>query len=128
MMHVEMIHTEAAAAAVGPYSQAVKAGGFLFTSGQLGIDSATGEIPVSVELQTRHALSNLAAILEASGASVSDVVKTSIFLTDMADFAVVNEIYAEFFTVAKPARSCVAVAALPKGGQIEIECIARLNP
>ncbi len=122
-----MINTEAAPTAIGPYSQAVKGGGFLFTSGQLGIDSSTGEIPASVELQTRHALANLAVILEASGARISDVVKTTIFLTDMADFALVNEIYGEFFTAAKPARSCVAVAALPKGGKVEIECVAALN-
>lgn len=120
------IHTNDAPAAIGPYAQAIRSGSFLFTSGQLGIDVATGEIPASVELQARHALANLAAILQEAGITASDVIKTTVFLTDMADFALVNEVYASFFGEAKPARSCVAVAALPKGANVEIECIAQL--
>lgn len=123
-MKHEIVHTDTAPAAIGPYVQAVRTGDMVFTSGQLGIDAVTGEIPSSVSLQTKHALANLAAILEAAGSSVAAVVKTTIFLTDMADFATVNEIYAEFFGETKPARSCVQVAALPKNGNVEIEAIA----
>lgn len=123
-MKHEIVHTDTAPAAIGPYVQAVRTGEMVFTSGQLGIDAVTGEIPSSVGLQTKHALANLAAILEAAGSSIAQVVKTTIFLTDMADFATVNEIYAEFFGETKPARSCVQVAALPKNGNVEIEAIA----
>lgn len=122
----EVVNTNAAPAAIGPYVQAIKTDGLLFTSGQLGIDVVTGEIPASITLQTKHALANLAAILEAAGTSIEKVVKTTIYLTDMGDFATVNEIYAEFFGESKPARSCVQVAALPKAGAVEIEAIAQL--
>lgn len=123
-MNYEVVHTTEAPAAIGPYVQATKAGNTVYISGQLGIDMVTGEIPASVSLQTKHSLANLAAILEAAGSSVEQVVKTTIFLTDMADFATVNEIYGSFFDTSKPARSCVQVVALPKGGKVEIEAIA----
>lgn len=116
----------AAPAAIGPYSHACKAGGFVYTSGQLGFDPATGTLAEGIEAQTRFALRNLRTILEASGAALSDVVKTTVFVTDLANFAVVNRIYGEFFTSEWPARSCVQVAALPAGGLVEIEAVAAL--
>lgn len=125
-MSKEVISTDTAPAAIGPYVQAVKAGSFVFASGQLGIDIATGQIPDSVTDQTHFALKNMGSILAAAGADYRNVVKTTVFLTDMNDFAVVNEIYGEFFHGANPARSCIAVKELPKGGKVEIECIAVL--
>ena len=119
-----IIHTSSAPAAIGPYSQAVQMGDLLFTSGQLGIIPETGELAQGVEAQTEWALKNLGAILAESGMSYANVLKTTVFVADLADFAKVNAIYQNFFEGAYPARSCVQVAALPKGGLVEIECIA----
>lgn len=118
------IHSEKAPAAVGPYVHAVEAGNLVFTSGQLGLDPETGVLPEGIEAQTHQALKNLGAVLEAAGAGYEDVVRTMVFLADMNDFAAVNQIYAEYFQGEAPARSCVQVACLPKGGLIEIEAIA----
>jgi 2-iminobutanoate/2-iminopropanoate deaminase len=122
----ESIHTTAAPAAIGPYNQAVRAGNFVFASGQLGLDPATGALVEGVEAQTRQALANLQAVLQAAGATFADVVKTTIFLTDMQDFQAVNTIYAAAFAADPPARSTIQVAALPRGGAVEIEMIAYL--
>lgn len=119
-----VIHTNSAPAAIGPYSQAVQMGDLLFTSGQLGIVPETGELVQGVEAQTEWALKNLGAILAEAGMSYANVLKTTVFVTDLADFSKVNAIYQKFFDGAYPARSCVQVAALPKGGLVEIECIA----
>ena len=121
----QAITTTGAPAAIGPYSQAIEAGGLLFCSGQLGLDPASGTLADGVEAQAERALRNLEAVLEGAGTSWSDVVKTTIFLADMADFATVNAVYARFMPDPPPARSTVAVAALPKGGLVEIEAIAR---
>ncbi len=122
----ETITSPAAPAALGPYSQAVRAGDFLFCSGQTGLDPSTGLLREGVEAQAEQVLDNLAAVLAAAGATFADVVKTTIFLTNMADFATVNAIYGRRFTGSLPARSTVQVAALPKAGQVEIEMIAYL--
>lgn len=122
-MH-EKIHTDRAPAALGPYSQAIRAGDFVFASGQLGLDPATGDLRAGVAAQAEQALDNLATVLEAAGASLAHVVKTTIFLADMADFGTVNAIYGARFGDTPPARSTVQVAALPKGGLVEIEMIA----
>jgi len=122
-----VISTPQAPAAIGPYSQAIRTGDLLFASGQLGLDPATGNLVDGIEAQTRQALTNLQAVLAAAGGSVANVVKTTIFLADMADFATVNAIYGEVFRHEPPARSTVQVAALPKGGLVEIEVIARLD-
>lgn len=124
-MKNEFIIADGAPAAVGPYSHAVKAGKTLFVSGQLGLDPVSGELVEGVEAQARVALENLKAVLVAAKMEMEDVVKTTVFLKDMGDFAAINAIYAEAFGDTKPARSCVAVAALPKGGLFEIEAIAR---
>ncbi len=122
------IVTPEAPAALGPYSQAIAAGGFLFCSGQLGLDPATGDFAGGdVEAQAARALMNLGNVLEAAGCTFEDVLKTTIFLADMADFATVNAVYGRFVTDPPPARSTVEVAALPKGGRVEIEAIARLR-
>ena len=120
------IHTDKAPAAIGPYSQAIDSGaGIVFVSGQLPIDPATGAFPEGgVQEQTRQSLTNAKAILEAAGLGLQYVVKTTVFLADMADFAAMNEVYAQFFTAPFPARSAVAVKTLPKGALVEIECIA----
>ena len=118
------IFAENAPAAVGPYVHAVEANNMVFTSGQLGLDPVTGTLPEGIEAQTHQAIKNLAAVLQAAGLQLSDVVRTMVFLDNMDDFATVNKIYAEYFTGEAPARSCVEVARLPKGGLIEIECIA----
>jgi 2-iminobutanoate/2-iminopropanoate deaminase len=125
----EQVHTIAAPAAIGPYSQAIAAGGFLFASGQIALDPLTGELVADgVEGQTRQVLANLAAVLAAAGLTFGDVVKTTIFLIDMADFAAVNTVYAELFGDGiPPARSTVAVAALPRGARVEIDAIALLR-
>ena len=122
----QRINTEKAPAAIGPYSQAIDSGtGLIFVSGQLPIDPATGAFPEGgVQAQTRQSLTNAKAILEAAGLSLANVVKTTVFLADMADFAAMNEIYAQFFTEPFPARSAVAVKTLPKNALVEIECIA----
>ncbi len=120
----EPIATTAAPAAIGPYSQAIRGGRLIFCSGQLGLDPATGELAAGVEQQAEQALSNLRAVLGAAGATMDDVVKTTIFLADMADFAAVNAIYARHFGEPFPARSTVAVAGLPRGGRVEVEATA----
>ena len=123
---MKAIHTEKAPAAIGPYSQAVDSGaGLVFVSGQLPIDPATGAFPEGgVKEQTHQSLTNAKAILEAAGLGLQNVVKTTVFLADMADFAAMNEVYAQFFAAPFPARSAVAVKTLPKGALVEIECIA----
>ncbi|MFP3154258.1 RidA family protein [Lachnospiraceae bacterium ZAX-1] len=118
------INAQNAPAAVGPYVHAVTADSFVFTSGQLGIDPETGEIPEGIEAQTHLSLKNLGAVLQASGSDYNNVVKTTVFLDNINDFAVVNGIYAEYFKEEVPARSCVEVAKLPKGGLVEIEAVA----
>lgn len=119
------LHTDMAPAAIGPYSQAIEANGFVFASGQLPIDPATGEFAVGgVKEQTRQSLTNALRILESAGLNLSNVVKTTVFLADMGDFAAMNEVYASFFSAPYPARSAVAVKTLPKGALVEIECIA----
>ena len=118
------IHTDRAPAAVGPYSQAIQAGNTLYTSGQLGLIPETGALPEGVEAQAEQALANLGAILEEAGFAKTDVVKTTVFIKDMNDFAAVNRIYAAFFGGHKPARSCVEVARLPKDGLVEVEAVA----
>ena len=119
-----VVHTVSAPAAIGPYSQAIQMGDFLFTSGQLGILPETGELAQGVEAQTEWALKNLGAILTEAGMSYANVLKTTVFVADLADFAKVNAVYQKYFENTYPARSCVQVAALPKGGLVEIECIA----
>ncbi len=122
-----VVKTEAAPAAVGPYSQAIRAGNLVFTAGQLGLDPKTGKlVEGGVEAQTRQALTNLAAVLEAAGTSLAQVVKTTVFLQDIQDFKAMNGVYAQFFTADPPARSAVQVAALPLGGLVEIEAVALL--
>ena len=122
---IETVSTEKAPKALGPYSQALKAGGFVFCSGQIPINPATGAIEaVTIEEQTRQAISNLRNVLEKAGSSLSRVVKTTVFIKDMNDFAALNGVYAEMFGDTKPARSCVEVARLPKDVKVEIECIA----
>ena len=114
---------------MGPYNQAVKAGGLLFCSGQMALDPATGAMVGGgdVELETRQVLTNLQAVLTAAGCSAERVVRTTVFLVDLADFKLVNDIYAEVFSAGvSPARACVQVAALPKGARVEIDCIAML--
>lgn len=121
----KIIHTDNAPKAVGPYSQAVQMGEFLFCSGQISIDPKTNEVFTGdIKTQTEMVMKNVEAVLTASGLGFANVIKTTIFLTNMADFATVNEIYAKSFTTAPPARSTVAVAALPKGVNVEIEVIA----
>ncbi|MEZ4861864.1 MAG: RidA family protein [Caldilineaceae bacterium] len=124
MQQRKTIQTEGAPAAIGPYSQAVRAGNLVFASGQLGLNPQTGQLQDGVEAQARQALENIKAVLAAAGASVGDVVKTTIFLANIADFAKVNTIYGEVFNHEPPARSTVQVAALPLGGLVEIEVIA----
>ena len=126
-MSKKVINTDKAPAAIGPYVQATTVGDMLFVSGQLGIDMATGEMPAGVKEQAECSLRNMGEILKAAGTDKSKVLKTTIFLTDMADFAVVNEVYGAFFEGENPARSCIAVAALPKAALVEIECIATLK-
>jgi len=124
-MPKEIIQTTHAPAAVGPYSQAVKLDHLVFVAGQIPIDPATGQIVTGdIRLQTRQVLHNLKAVLKAAGSSLDQVLKTTLFITRMQDFAVINEVYAEFFTQQSPARACVEVSALPKGVDIEIEAIA----
>lgn len=121
----EIISTENAPGAIGPYSQAVKAGNLVFVSGQIPIDPATGEfVSNEVAPQTEQVLKNLSAVLEAAGSSLNKVVKTTVFLADMSDFAVMNEIYGRFFSENKPARATVQAARLPRDARVEIECIA----
>lgn len=122
---MKAINTEKAPKAIGPYSQAIEANGFVFASGQLPVDVMTGEfVPGGVKEQTRQSLTNARNVLQAAGTDLSNVVKTTVFLSDMANFAEMNEVYAEFFAQPFPARSAVAVKALPKGALVEVECIA----
>ncbi|MGX8686069.1 MAG: RidA family protein [Spirochaetales bacterium] len=126
-MDTKVVMTSDAPAAVGPYSQAVVAGGLIFVSGQLPIDPATGAFPSEdIKELTRQSMKNLSAILKKAGTSMDKVVKTTIYLKNLADFAAVNEVYASFFNGSYPARSCFEVAALPKGAKVEIEAIAAL--
>lgn len=119
------IVTSAAPAAIGPYSQAIEVNGFVYASGQLPIDPATGAFPeCGVQEQTRQSLLNVKAILEEAGLTLANVVKTTVYLADMGDFAAMNEIYSQFFSQPFPARSAVAVKALPKGALVEVEVIA----
>ena len=125
MTQREVISTEAAPAAVGPYSQAIRTGHLVFTAGQIGINPATGKlVSEDTTTQAEQTLQNLSAILEAAGSSLSQVVKSTIFLTDINDYPAVNAVYSRFFDVDPPARSTVQVAALPLGARVEIEVIA----
>ena len=121
----EIISTQKAPGAIGPYYQAVRAGDMLFTSGQLGLNPETGVLAEGVRAQADQALKNLGAILHEAGLDYKDVIKTVVFIKNMADFKTVNEVYAQYFTANYPARSCVEVAALPMGGLVEVECVAR---
>ena len=121
---MEIIHTEKAPGAIGPYSQAMQCGNLIFTSGQIPIDPATGNVEAAdITAQTHQVCQNLQAVLEAAGSGLPHVVKTTCFLSDMADFAAFNQVYATYFT-SKPARSCVAVKTLPKNVLVEVEAIA----
>ncbi|MEO8469811.1 MAG: Rid family detoxifying hydrolase [Chloroflexota bacterium] len=126
-MNRQAITTSGAPAALGPYSQAIVSGDFVFCAGQLGLDPATGDLVGGVEAQADRALRNISAVLDAAGCSFADVVKTTIFLADINDFAAVNAVYATFIVDPAPARSTFAVGSLPKGGLIEIEVTARRN-
>ena len=121
-----VISTEKAPAAIGPYSQGIQAGSLIITSGQLPLDPATGAFPEGIKEQTRQSLTNVKAILEEGGAAMENVIKTTVFLSDMNNFAAMNGVYATFFEGACPARSAVEVARLPKDALVEIECIAVL--
>lgn len=123
----QVLHTEKAPAAIGPYAQGWKVGDMVYTSGQLGIDMETGKLAEGVEAQARASMRNVGEILKAAGASYGDVVKTTIFVRDLADFKTINTVYAEFFDGVYPARSCVQVAALPMGGLVEIEAVAMVE-
>ncbi len=118
------INAPKAPTAVGPYVHAVEANGLIFTSGQLGLVPESGTLPEGVEAQTHQSLKNLATVLEEAGSNLANVVKTTVFLDDINDFAKVNEVYAQYFQGKTPARSCVEVAKLPKGGLVEIEVVA----
>ncbi len=124
-MSRQAISTGGAPAAIGPYSQAIRSGDMVFCSGQLGLEPVSGELVEGVEAQAERALRNLQSVLDAAGLGFDDVVKTTIFLADIGDFAAVNAVYARFMPDPPPARSTVQVAALPKGGLVEIDAIAR---
>lgn len=122
---MKALHTNNAPAAIGPYSQAIEVNGFVFASGQIPINPATGEIVEGgIKEQTRQALTNASKIMEEAGLSLANVIKTTVFMADMNDFAAMNEVYATFFNEPYPARSAVAVKTLPKNVLIEVECIA----
>ena len=122
---MKALHSDNAPTAVGPYSQAIEANGFVFASGQLPIDPATNAfVEGGVKEQTRQSLTNAQSVLKAAGLDLSHVIKTTVFLSDMADFAAMNEVYAEFFNEPYPARSAIAVKTLPKNALVEVECIA----
>ena len=126
-MNLKTISSDQAPAAIGPYSQAVCAGNMIFCAGQIALDPSTGEmVQGDVVMQTERVMANIAAVLAASGAGFDDVVKTTIFLVEMGDFAAVNEVYGRFFSNHKPARSTVAVKSLPRGALVEIETVACL--
>ena len=124
IMEIQAIQSDNAPAAIGPYVHAVRAGDLLFVSGQLGLDPISGTLAEPVAIQADQSLKNVAAILSSAGLTQRNIVKVTIFLTDMNDFPTVNEIYGRFFGDQFPARSCVAVKGLPKGAKIEMECIA----
>lgn len=124
---MEQISTNNAPAAIGPYSQAIRTGGLLFTSGQIPLNPADGSIPEGIEAQAEQALTNVKNLIEASGASIDNVVKTTVFIKDMNDFAAVNAVYAKYFTEPFPARSCVEVAGLPKDVLLEVETIVEMK-
>lgn len=124
---MEQVTSDKAPIAAGPYSHGIKVGGLIFTSGQLPVDRETGIMPRTIEEQTKKALDNVSAILVSAGSSKSKIVKTTVFLTDMADFGAMNLVYAEYFERPYPARSCVGVASLPKGSKIMIEAVASQN-
>ncbi len=127
MMTKKNINTNNAPGAIGPYSQGVLTGNLIYTSGQLPIDVQTGDLELDdIKKATKHSLDNVKAILESQGAAMENIIKTTVFLTDLADFNDMNEIYGTYFSSAPPARSCVQVAALPKGAKIEIEAIAAI--
>lgn len=121
---MKAIRTEKAPAAIGPYSQGIESGALVFVSGQIPVDPVTGKIAETIEEQTAQSLANIENILAESGLTMADVVKTSVFLADLADFEAMNRVYAGRFQEPYPARSCVQVAAIPKGCRVEIECIA----
>jgi len=122
---LEKIATDRAPKAIGPYSQAIRSGDLIFCAGQVGLDPATGEaVQGDVKVQTARIIDNLAAVLAAAGSDLAHVLKTTVFLTDMGDFAAMNEIYAQKFSDHRPARSTIGIAALPRGLRVEIECIA----
>jgi len=122
---MKVLKTEKAPAAIGPYSQAIEVNGFVFASGQIPLDPETGNVVEGgIKEQTRQALENASNVMQAAGLSLADVVKTTVFMADMADFAAMNEVYSTFFNEPYPARSAVAVKALPKGVLVEVECIA----
>ncbi len=122
-MTKEVVRSDNAPKAIGPYSSAMNLGNMMFVSGQIPVNPATGEMPSDIKEQAKQSLSNLKALVEAGGYSMSDVVKTTVFITDINDFAAVNEVYATFFAEPFPTRSCVAVKELPKAAKVEIECI-----
>jgi 2-iminobutanoate/2-iminopropanoate deaminase len=127
-MKKNVVHTEKAPKAIGPYSQAIRTESLIYTAGQIGLDPVTGELVVGgVEEQTRQALTNIKNVVEAAGSTLANVVKTTVFLKDMNDFSKMNPIYAEFFGENPPARSTVAVAGLPKGGLVEVEVVALIQ-
>ena len=121
-----VVFTKAAPAAIGPYSQAIQAGNLVMASGQLPVDPSTGKIPDDVQAQTAQSIENLKAILEAAGSSLQQVMKTTVFIKNMEDFAKVNEVYAKYFPNNPPARSCVEVARLPKDAFVEVEAVATI--
>lgn len=128
MGDLQRVQTVRAPAAIGPYSQAIISAGLVFTAGQIALDPETGEmVQGGVEAQAERALENLTAVLDAAGASIGQVVKTTVFLADISDFGRVNEVYGRYFSEPYPARSAVQAAALPKGALVEIEAIARLE-
>lgn len=125
---MKIVQTEAAPAAIGPYSQAIVSGGLVFTAGQIALDPATGElVEGGADVQTHRVMANLTAVLGAAGSSLGEVVKTTVFLRDMADFPIMNEIYGSYFGDHRPARSTVQAARLPRDCAVEIECIATVN-
>lgn len=127
-MEKKIIQTEQAPAAIGPYSQGIQAGNFVFTSGQLPVNPTTGEmITTDIKAETRQCLENVAAILKAAGTSLANTIKLTVFIKDMNQFSQINEVYGEYFPDNKPARSCVEVARLPKDANIEIEAVAMIE-
>ena len=124
---MEVISTKKAPAAIGPYSQGLKVGNLVFVSGQIPVNPETGVMAEGIEAQAKQSLTNLQNILKEAGLSLNNVVKTTVFLSNLNDFAAVNAVYETFFTAPYPARSCVQVAGIPKGAKVEIECIATIN-